>query len=64
MDEWFKSTWSVAPFESPADRRRMWFNAESPEQSYGVIAARPAARSIRIDGRRDDWSDSKILAAK
>lgn len=64
MDEWFKSTWSVAPFESPADRRRMWFNAESPEQSYGILAARPASRSIHIDGRTNDWSQVTALATR
>ncbi|HXG58178.1 MAG TPA: tetratricopeptide repeat protein [Thermoanaerobaculia bacterium] len=63
MDEWFKSTWSVAPFESPADRRRMWFNAESPEQSYGVMAARPGRRAIVIDGRTNDWTGVPVLSA-
>lgn len=64
MDEWFKSTWSVAPFESPGDRRRMWFNAESPEQSYGVMAARPASQAIAIDGKPGDWSGGTKLAGR
>lgn len=64
MDEWFKSTWSVAPFESPGDRRRMWFNAESPEQSYGVMAARPASQPIVIDGKAGEWSGATKLAGR
>jgi hypothetical protein len=55
MDEWFKATWSVAPLEIPFDRRRLWFNAESPEQSYGLLANRPAA-PIRVDGDPSDWA--------
>ena len=54
MDEWFKGTWSAAPLEIPAERRRLWFDAESPEQSYGVIALRPAS-AIRVDGDASDW---------
>ena len=47
MDEWFKGTWSVAPLELPPERRRLWFDAESPEQSYGLIANRPAGSEGR-----------------
>jgi hypothetical protein len=64
VDEWFKGTWSVAPFESPADRRRMWFNAESPEQSYGIMAARPARVSIALDGRRGEWDKIPVLMSR
>ncbi len=63
LDEWFKPTWSVAPLEVPAERRRLWFNAESPEQSYGLIAARPARAGIRLDGDPGDWSGLPPLAS-
>ncbi len=56
LDEWFKATWSAAPLEIPGERRRLWFNAESPEQSYGLLAARPARASIRVDGDPSDWT--------
>lgn len=58
QDEWFKGTWSVAPFQIPADRRRLWFNAESPEPSYGLIANRPKA-PVRVDGDPSDWPQGK-----
>lgn len=61
QDEWFKGTWSVAPLESPPDRRRLWFNAESPEQSYGIVANRPEAPVV-VDGRPWDWSPSAVVA--
>mgnify|MGYP002395207231 CR=1 FL=1 len=54
MDEWFKGTWSTSPFELPEDHRAFWFNAESPEQSYGLWAARPAT-PVSMRGRAGDW---------
>jgi len=64
MDEWFKSTWSVSAFQSPADRRPMWFDAESPEESYGVMAWRPAARPIVVDGHAGDWNGVPALSER
>lgn len=61
MDEWFKSTWSTAPFEVPDDHRPFWFNAESPEQSYGLWANRPAA-SFAPGGGAVDWPAIAPLA--
>ncbi len=61
MDEWFKGTWSTNPFEVPEDHRPRWFNAEGPEQSYGLYANRPAA-PVRLDGDALDWSDEPVLA--
>ena len=61
MDEWFKSTWSSAPFEVPADRRPYWFNAQSPEQSYGLWANRPAA-PVGLVGDPQDWAGVAVLA--
>ncbi|HEX4824604.1 MAG TPA: hypothetical protein VFV19_09830 [Candidatus Polarisedimenticolaceae bacterium] len=63
IDEWFKGTWSVAPLTIPAERRRLWFNAESPEQSYGLLAYRPA-EPIRVDGDPSDWLGPAYLTAK
>jgi hypothetical protein len=54
MDEWFKGTWSAAPLEIPAERRRLWHDVESPEQSYGVLAHRTAT-PVRVDGDPSDW---------
>jgi tetratricopeptide (TPR) repeat protein len=62
MDEWFKGTWSTNPFEVPEDHRPFWFNAESPEQSYGLYAARPVA-PVRLDGSATDWPGQPALIA-
>lgn len=61
MDEWFKSTWSTGPFEVPEPHRPYWFNAESPEQAYGLWAVRPEA-PVRLDGDAADWADIPTLA--
>lgn len=61
MDEWFKSTWSTAPFEVPEDHRPFWFNAESPEQSYGLWANRPVG-SFAPGGGVVDWTAIPPLA--
>ena len=63
MDEWFKGTWSAAPLEIPAERRRLWFDAESPEQSYGLVAHRTSS-PVRVDGDPSDWASIPILAAR
>jgi tetratricopeptide (TPR) repeat protein len=55
LDEWWKGTWSVARLEVPAERRRLWLNVESPEQNYGLLAARPASLSLTLDGDASDW---------
>jgi len=47
----------VARLEVPAERRRLWWNVESPEQNYGLIAARPASLRRTLDGRGDDWPE-------
>jgi len=67
IDEWFKRNWLTVDFESPLERDPLWWNALDPEESFGLIAARPGARGPRIvlDGRTDDWGaiDPRITAA-
>lgn len=63
MDEWFKGTWSATPLEIPLERRRLWFNAESPEQSYGLMANRTSS-PVRVDGDPSDWTGIPVLAAQ
>ena len=63
MDEWFKGTWSAAPLEIPLERRRLWFDALSPEQSYGLMANR-TSRPVRVDGDPSDWAGTPVLATQ
>jgi hypothetical protein len=63
MDEWFKGTWSATPLEIPFERRRLWFDACSPEQSYGLMANRPS-EPVRVDGDPSDWAQVPVLSAQ
>lgn len=40
IDEWFKRTWIVDPFDFLAERRIIWHNVTSAEQNYGLIGFR------------------------
>ncbi len=40
IDEWFKRTWIVDPFDFLTERRIIWHNVTSAEQNYGLIGFR------------------------
>ncbi len=52
IDEWFKTNWMVRPFE---DNDPLWFNAEDPEEGFGIMAMLPE-KAARRDGY--PWDDS------
>lgn len=59
IDEWFKRAWITDRVSLPAERRRFWHNAMSPEQNFGIIALRPGAPESfhLIDGQdAKDWA--------
>ncbi len=57
VDEWFKRAWVVDRVELPAERRRLWYNAMSPEQNFGLLAMRPGWPEDHhtLDGKGDDF---------
>jgi hypothetical protein len=63
MDEWFKSTWSTTALTIPHERGRLWFNAESPEESYGLMANRPSS-PVRVDGDPSDWTPATLTSSR
>ncbi|TVR31137.1 MAG: T9SS C-terminal target domain-containing protein [Balneolaceae bacterium] len=42
MDEWFKRTWIVDPFDFNPESRILWHNVTGAEQNYGLIGFRSA----------------------
>lgn len=58
IDEWFKKNWLVIEFETPLERKPLWWNDQDAEEAYGLIALPPGAEgpSILIDGRSSDWA--------
>lgn len=61
QDEWFKRTWNTMDLDHP-DRRPFWFNAQTNEQQFGLLAFEPneANRIIRLDGKEEDWKRNTI----
>jgi len=44
MDEWFKRTWLMDPFDYLAERRIIWHNLMSAEQNFGLLGFKKAIR--------------------
>ena len=60
QDEWFKRTWNSMDYES-ASRRPFWYNAQSPEECFGLLAFTTGS-NITLDGTDAAWKGVKPLA--
>lgn len=62
QDEWFKRTWNTMDFSLP-DYRAYWSDAQTNEQSFGLLTFDPGRkRSVcYVDGDTREWSDDDIL---
>jgi len=62
QDEWFKRSWNTMDYEL-ADRRPFWFNAQSPEESFGLLAFEPGAEApaALVDGDDGEWRGDEAL---
>ncbi|MCK5286562.1 MAG: hypothetical protein KAJ59_01995, partial [Thermodesulfovibrionia bacterium] len=60
IDEWFKSNWMVKGMEK---RGRFWYNAQDPEESYGLMAMRPAGIE-KLKGKTSAWKTATKLYSK
>ena len=58
QDEWFKRNWNTMDYEL-ADRRPFWYNAQCPEECFGLLALEPGEVSTAavIDGDDKEWQD-------
>jgi hypothetical protein len=66
FDEWFKRNWLFVNAELPADRKPFWFNAQDPEENYGLLAAYPGypGKKVHLTCREEDWKDAPALYEK
>jgi len=66
FDEWFKKNWLFSSFAVPAERSACWFNAQDPEQNFGLVAAYPGypGRTVSLSVSDREWNDAALLAAK
>lgn len=61
QDEWFKRTWNTQAQEE-AERRPYWFNVESPEKTFGLLAFDPGETdAVLVDGSAAEWGESDVL---
>ena len=60
IDEWVKKSWMVKGKE---ERDQLWYNAEDPEESYGLIAATPST-TAKLQGDPFSWSRATLLYSK
>ena len=58
QDEWFKRNWNTMDYEI-ADRRPFWYNAQCPEECFGLLALEPGDESpaATVDGNAEEWQD-------
>ncbi|HYA86614.1 MAG TPA: tetratricopeptide repeat protein, partial [Nitrospirota bacterium] len=66
FDEWFKRNWLFRDAELPADRKPLWFNAQDPEENYGLLAAYPGypEKKVHLTCRGEDWQETPALYEK
>lgn len=57
QDEWFKRTWNTMDYET-TDRRPFWYNPQSPEECFGLLAFEPGESkpTVTIDGDCGEWA--------
>ncbi len=59
IDQWFRQSWLVRNYETPAERRILWTNFMDPAQYYGLIAADPHRRSQHhLSGEASEWGQN------
>jgi hypothetical protein len=58
IDEWFKVTWNTLDLELPEERRQLWRNALTNEESFGILAAEADLEGeVTIDGDEAEWEE-------
>lgn len=57
IDEWVKTSWMARGME---ERGELWFNAQDPEESYGLMAVLPAGTE-KLVGDPSAWDSATLL---
>jgi len=58
IDEWWKASWMTRKYE---DNDPLWYNAEDPEENYGLLAMLPSRVEKKLKGDPEAWSEAQIL---
>ena len=64
QDEWFKRSWNTMDYEI-ADRRPFWFNAQCPEECFGLLAFEPGEKKavVTVDADASEWKGEKPVVS-
>jgi hypothetical protein len=57
IDEWVKTSWMARGME---ERGELWFNAQDPEESYGLMAVLPSGTG-KLAGDPSAWDSAALL---
>lgn len=62
QDEWFKTTWNTKDLDLP-DRRALWPDVQTSEQSYGILTFDPshANSTVKVDGSPKEWTEKDLI---
>ena len=60
IDEWVKTSWMVRGRE---ERDQFWFNAQDPEENYGLMAVSPDTMG-KLTGNPSAWNKATLLYEK
>ncbi|MBI3553168.1 MAG: hypothetical protein HY077_11700 [Elusimicrobia bacterium] len=65
QDEWWKrvSDYFTRGFASDLQTKPLWLNLYDPEEMFGLLGYRSAARVPLLRGREEDWAGSVVLAS-
>ncbi len=58
IDEWWKTNWMTRNYEN---NDPLWYNAEDPEENYGLMAVSPSKADEKLMGNPSAWSETNIL---
>lgn len=58
IDEWWKSNWMTRKYEG---NDPLWYNAEDPEENYGLMAILPSKTDKKLTGDSSAWSEDNLL---
>ncbi len=62
QDEWFKASWNTKTFDEP-QRRPYWMDAQTNEQSFGLLAFEPGSQQsvCYVDGDTREWRQEHVI---
>jgi len=62
LDQWYRTSWLVSRFETPAAHAPRWANFMDPSEHFGLVAVESQLRSVHaLSGKREEWDGNPPL---